>query len=73
MESPSTSLARYDDEEKPLPADAKRCTELVHEEQERWYRRRARMRLTRKIMTLDRLLEQADNLPRLETDRRRLS
>ena len=49
-----------------LPADSKGYSDRAFVEKDRWHRQKARMSLTRKIQALDRLLEMAKFLPKLE-------
>lgn len=53
-----------------LPTDSRRYSERAFEEKKKWHRRQERMSLTRKIEVLDRLLEAARHLPRLQRDNR---
>ena len=55
-----------------LPTDSRRYSERAFEEKKKWHRRQGRMSLTRKIEVLDRLLEAAKHLPKLQRDDREL-
>ncbi|MCH8189850.1 MAG: hypothetical protein IIB12_05185 [Chloroflexi bacterium] len=44
---------------------------MAFEAKEQWHPQRARMSFTRKILVLDRVLEQAENLPVLQGGRRK--
>ena len=44
---------------------------MAFEAKEQWHLQQARMSFTRKIMVLDRVLEQAENLPVLQVGRRK--
>lgn len=51
-----------------LPADSKSYTELAFREKEKWHQRRAKMSLTKKIESLDRMLEMRKHIPRISRD-----
>lgn len=50
-----------------LPADSKSYTEMAFREKEKWHQRRAKMSLTKKIETLDRLLEMRKHIPKISS------
>ncbi len=51
---------------KALPADSISYSKQAFLEKANWHRRQERMSLTRKIEVLDRLLQMAQSLPKLE-------
>jgi hypothetical protein len=51
---------------RPLPATSRRYSQRAFAAKARWHRRQAQMSFTRKVQALDRLLQAAKRLPRLE-------
>ena len=47
-----------------LPDDSKTYTKLAFREKEKWHQKRAKMSLTKKIESLDRMLEMRKHIPR---------